>query len=241
MHLSVIVPAYNEGKVLDSNIRLYYEYLNSQPYDFEMIIVNDGSTDDTAAIARRLSRDLAGVKMVDNHVNCGKGDAVCRGFKSGQGDYRLFLDADNATSIDHLGKAWPFFSQGYDIVIGSRSPKDAPGTRQVKPQARWKRQLGQYGNKLIRSLVIKDIWDTQCGFKILSRAACEKIVPNMTISGFGFDVEMLTLGRLFGYRIAAIPLQWVNADNSHVKLSSYFSVLHDVYRIKRNLASRKYG
>ncbi len=240
MHLSVIVPAYNEERCLEKNIGEFAAYLQRQDYDYEIIIVNDGSTDNTGAVARRLAQEIGGVRVIDNKENRGKGAAVREGLASALGDWRLFLDADNATTIDHIARAWPRFEHGYDIVIGSRNPLDAPGAEQIIRQPLWKRVLGILGNRLIQLFAVPGISDTQCGFKAFSARAAREIVPRLTIERWGFDIEMLVIGRNSGYKIAAIPVEWRNSFDSRVGITGYAETLKDLAKIKINTLRGKY-
>jgi dolichyl-phosphate beta-glucosyltransferase len=240
MYLSIIVPAYNEEKNLAKNVLKFNDYLAGQSYDYEIIIVNDGSLDKTKEVAQKLISQIKNLCFLDNKINEGKGATVRQGLMAARGKYRLFTDADNSTSINHIEKAWPYFHKGYDIVIGSRDKKDSPSAKQIRPQPCWKRYWGISGNYLIRLLLIKNIWDTQCGFKILTQTATKDIIPKMTINGFAFDVEMLVLARLLNYKVARIPVHWINSMNSRVKIKDYFFTFKDVIKIKWNLHKGKY-
>jgi dolichyl-phosphate beta-glucosyltransferase len=240
MRLSVIIPAYNEEKCLAKNVGKFAAYLERQLYDYEIIIVNDGSVDRTGEIARRLKKTIRGLRIIEMRKNQGKGAAVREGLAAAAGKWRLFLDADNATTIDHIEKAWPLLDRGCDIVIGSRNPNDAPGAAQVIRQPRWKRTMGIIGNRLIRLLAVSGISDTQCGFKIFSARAAREIVPRMSITRWGFDVEMLVIGRGRGYKIAAIPVKWRNSFDSRVGITGYIETLKDLAKIKINALSGRY-
>jgi dolichyl-phosphate beta-glucosyltransferase len=240
MFLSIIVPAYNEAKCLAENIKKFNQYLNEQKYDYEIIIVNDGSTDNTGKIGKQLAAKNKNIKLINNKINKGKGAAVRQGLLQASGEYALFIDADNATSIDHLKQVWPYFKKGYDIVIGTRSARDAQGACQAVPQARWKRLLGVCGNYIIRLLAVKNIRDTQCGFKVFRKKAVKNIIPQMTIDGFAFDAEMLALAQYLDFKIAKIPVYWVNYPNSRVGIKGYLSSLKDICRIKWNFIRGKY-
>ncbi len=240
MRLSIIVPAYNEEKNLFKNINGFNKYLSQQKYDYEIIIVNDGSTDNTWQIASELANKNNKIKLINIKKNKGKGAAVRQGLLSASGEYRLFLDADNATSIDHIEKVWPYFKEDYDIVIGSRSPKDAKNAKQVLPQPIWKKFLGICGNYIIRLLAIKGIYDTQCGFKAFTKRAVKKIIPKTTINRWGFDVEILALAQHMNYKIAIIPVSWINSEESRVGIKGYFSTLKEIIKIKLNLINKKY-
>ena len=240
MRLSIIVPAYNEEKNLFKNINGFNKYLSQQKYDYEIIIVNDGSTDNTWQIASELANKNNKIKLINIKKNKGKGAAVRQGLLSASGEYRLFLDADNATSIDHIEKVWPYFKEDYDVVIGSRNPKDAKGADQVVSQPLWKRLLGICGNLLIRFMAVKGIWDTQCGFKAFTKKAVENIAPKTTTNRWGFDVEILALAQHMNYKIAIIPVSWINSEESRVGIKGYFSTLKEIIKIKLNLINKKY-
>src|SRR3989344_7416077 len=118
MHVSVIIPAYNEEKRVERTLLSVHEYLSRQSYDYEIIVVSDGSKDNTISIVSNLKSQISNLKIIDNKENHGKGWAVRRGMLEAQGDFRLFMDADNSTTVDQVESFLPYFSQGYDIVIG---------------------------------------------------------------------------------------------------------------------------
>lgn len=240
MRLSIIIPAFNEEKNLANTIRNFDNYLKNQNYDFEIIVVDDGSTDKTVVIAHELSKEFLYLKIIGNKINKGKGAAVRQGFASGQGQYRLFIDADNATELNHLDKVWPLLKNGADIVIASRSYRDHPDTVQQIKQALWKRSLGLFGNRIIQLLTVRKIWDTQCGFKIFSQKALEIILPRLTIDRWAFDAEMLVVAQKYKLKIGIIPVVWKNSDFSRVGIKGYFSSFKEIIKIKINLIKNKY-
>lgn len=240
MHLSIIVPAYNEEDNLQPNIKKFINYLEKQNYDYEIIIINDGSQDNTDAIAKKLAAENKKIKFINNPTNQGKGAVVRQGLIYGQGRYRMFIDADGATSIDHLDKVWPHFQVGCEVVIGSRNFRDAPTAHQNKKQAAWKRTLGSLGNLLIQFLTVPGIWDTQCGFKVLSQEAVENIIPRLKIRRWMFDVEILMLAKKKNYKIGIIPVVWNNSESSRVGVKGYFISLKEILVIRWNLFTGKY-
>lgn len=240
MHLSIIVPAYQEEKKLQENIIKYINYLKNQSYSFELIIVNDGSRDKTAKIAAELEREMSNIKLINNKNNRGKGAAVCQGLLAATGKYRLFIDADNAAPIDHLELVWPQFEAGYDIVIGSRNPRDASGAKLLKSQPPWKKTFGILGNRIFQLFLIKGIYDTQCGFKAFTEKAIKDIILKVTLERWAFDVEILILAQKNNYKIAKIPIRWTNCPDSKVKLKDYFITLKELAKIKKNLFLGKY-
>jgi dolichyl-phosphate beta-glucosyltransferase len=241
MILSVVIPAFNEAKTLKDNVYNFGSYLSQQPYDYEIIIVNDGSTDDTKNQALALASSSQKIKLIENKKNLGKGAAIKRGMLSAQGDFCLFIDADGATSIDHLALAWPLMQTNNDIIIGTRNKKDANGACQKIPQALWKRILGTIGNYVIRSVAVKNIRDTQCGFKILSRKAINDIIPRTRINRWAVDVEILVLASKLNYKIAQVPVHWENRPYSRVGIKGYLLTFFEVGKIKLNLLTNKYN
>ncbi|MBI1996046.1 MAG: glycosyltransferase, partial [Deltaproteobacteria bacterium] len=174
-------------------------------------------------------------------VNRGKGFAVKEGMLAARGQLRLFCDADNSTDIAHFDRMKRLFDQGCDLVIASRSPKDAPGAEQVVPQASYKRVIGEIGNRIVRRLAVPGIWDTQCGFKAFRAEAAERIFSKLTIDRWGFDIEVLALARALNYKIGIIPAHWVNDARSHVRNIDYLRVLRDTFKVRANLLTGKYG
>jgi dolichyl-phosphate beta-glucosyltransferase len=239
MHLSVIIPAYNEEKRLPRTLAEIDKYLRRQDYDYEILVVNDGSRDKTAEVGRSLMPTIKNLKITGYENNQGKGFAVRFGMLEAQGDYRLFSDADNSTSLDQIEKMWPYFEKGYDAVIGSRDVKGAV----LNPPQPWIRNiiLGE-GFKLYRKLVI-GLWgieDTQCGFKCFSKKATEEIFPKCLISRFAFDPEILVIAQKLGYKIKEIPVYWKNDLESKVKLKSIVNMALDLVRIRLNLIKGAY-
>jgi len=240
IYLSVIIPAYNEENRISNTLLSIDKYLSKQNYSYEIIVVSDGSKDKTAAIVNKFSELIKNLKLIDNKDNHGKGWVVKQGMLESEGEIRLFMDADNATTIDHFEKMIPLFEQGYEIVIGSRDKKDAQGAKQAVAQSFLKRQLGNFGNILIQLLAVSGIWDTQCGFKAFTDKAAEDIFKRCLIDRWGFDIESLAIARKFDYKIGIIPVNWVNDPNSKVSLGGYFNTFRELIKIKWNLIIHKY-
>ncbi len=234
MRLSVIIPAYNEEKRLPESLRNIDSYLRNQNYDYEIIVVSDGSKDKTAEVVKNLSGDIKNLRVIDNKENHGKGYVVRQGVMEAHGDYRVFTDADNSTSIDHIEKAWPLFENGYEVVIGSRDRRDSKGAKQAVPQSFLRRFLGDVGNILIQIVAVPGIWDTQCGFKCFTASSAEKIFTKLKIERWGFDIEILFLARLMGYKkkIGIIPVYWINDSDSKVGLKGYIQVFKELFQIR---------
>lgn len=241
VYLSVIVPAYNEeGRIVKTLSRIF-EYLKSQNYSFEVILVSDGSKDGTVNAAKKKFGKEQNFFVIDYKENYGKGYAVRKGMLQAKGKIRLFTDADNSTDISHFKPMADFFSKGYDVVIGSRDSRDAVGAKQEMPQRWHKRLLGSWGNLFIQLVVVQGIWDTQCGFKAFRAYSAERIFSKAKINRWGFDIEVLALARKFGFKIGIIPVCWINSPKSHVKLSAYFQILWEVVKIWLNIKRNKYS
>lgn len=240
-YLSVIIPAYNEEKRITKTLQAIYQYLGKQRYDWEMIIVLDGAQDDTLGKVRGFANGKKCIRWIDRRENKGKGYTVREGMLAARGKIRLFTDADNSTDISHFDKMRPFLQNGADIVICSRDGKDVAGARQAVPQSFFKRMLGNLGNLYIQIVAVPGIWDTQCGFKAFTAEAAKKIFPLCRLDRWSFDIEVLALARHFGFEIAIIPADWVDAPGTHVKFSDYFFTLRDTFIVRWNLTSGIYN
>jgi glycosyltransferase involved in cell wall biosynthesis len=235
-YLSVIIPAYNEAQRLPLTLIDIGKHLKEADFSYEIIVVDNNSTDATQEIAERFSHLIKNLRVIKCNV-LGKGATVKYGILEAEGEIRLFMDADNSTSIDQFNKMIPYFHEGYDVVIGSR---DIEGAKLIPPQPWYRRIAGNIGNLIIQALLLRGIWDTQCGFKAFTGEAAEKIFPLVKISRWGFDVEVLALAKKFGYKIKEIPVVWVNNPFSHVKASAYIQVLWEVLKIKWWIMTNKY-
>ena len=240
MYLSVIIPAYNEETRLPKTLEEIDKYLKKQNYDYEIMVVNDGSKDKTVEVAKSLIPKIKNLKVTGYEKNRGKGYAVRFGMIEAKGDFRLFTDADNSTSIEHLEKIWPEFKKGFDIIIGSRDIKGAV----LDPPQPWIRKLilGE-GFRLYRKIIL-GLWgieDTQCGFKCFTKKATEKIFPKCRIDRFAFDPEILVIAKKLGSEIKEIPVYWKNDPESKVKFKSIFKMALDVIKIRLNSIKGLYG
>ena len=234
--LSVIIPAYNEAKRLPLTLIDLDKHLSKAPFAYEIIVVDNNSKDSTKEIAMRFAGIMKGVRVIECRTQ-GKGAAVKKGMLEAKGQIRLFSDADNSVSIDQFFKMQHLFREGYDVVIGSR---DVEGAKMEPPQPWYRIFLGNMGNIFIRLMLLKGIKDTQCGFKAFSDRASDKIFSLATINGWGFDVEALSLAKMFGYKIMEMPVVWVNGAGSKVKPTAYINVLIEVIRIKLRMVKGFY-
>lgn len=236
--LSVIIPAYNEAQRLPLTLIDIDKHLMEQEYSYEIIVVNDGSTDETVEVVKRFMPLIDNLKVVDNSENHGKGYVVRMGMLSAKGTWRLFMDADNSTSVTEFNKMIPYFKEGYEVVIGSR---DIKGAKMAPPQVFYKRYLGDIGNLIIQAILLPKIWDTQCGFKCFSDEAAERVFHLARIDHWGFDAEALALSKELGYKIKEIPVLWINDPKSNVSARSYLQVLWETVKVRWWLWRKAYN
>ncbi len=239
MYLSVIIPAYNEEKHIRKTIESIHQYLSNKKIEHEILVITDGSKDTTNDIVRSMIAEMPDLQLLDYDRNRGKGFAVRQGMLKATGQYRLFTDADNATSIDNIEKMMPFFDHGYNVVIGSIALKGSIVASGSEPV--WRRLFGKIGNLFIQIMAVPGISDTQRGFKIITAKAAQDIFSRATIDRWGFDIEMLALARKYGHKIKEIPITWKNDPNSHVGLKAYFQVLMETVKIRWNLITGRYN
>jgi dolichyl-phosphate beta-glucosyltransferase len=237
IYLSVVVPAYNEEKLIKSTLLDTIGFLFKQIYDFEIIVVDDGSTDRTAKIVEELKASFKDLFLIKNDRNFGKGYSVKKGMLAAKGRFRLFMDADNSTNIKQIEHFIPFLESGYDLVIGDRTLKESVIE---KHQPFYKEVMGKMGNVLIKTLLTPGINDTQCGFKCFSGNLVENIFPRLTINRWGFDAEILAVANEFRYKIKTVPIVWKNRKESKVFFRDYFLTLLDFLKIKINLIKKIY-
>lgn len=237
-YLSIIIPAYNEAERIPKTLIDIDKRLEHAPYSYEILVVNDGSKDNTAEVVRNMAKMIRNLKLVDSEVQGGKGGAVRQGMLLAQGQIRLFTDADNSTSIDHFDRMVPFFKEGCGVVIASRV---ITGAKLDPPESLFRQIAGKGLNLVVQALLLPGLWDTQCGFKAFTEEAAQKIFEPSRIAGWGFDVEALSLAKHEGYRIEQVPVHWVNDANSRVKMSAGLQFLWDIIRIRWWLWTGGYG
>ncbi len=226
-YLSVVIPAYNEQERLKKHIPDIVRHLGSRNLNFEILVVNDGSTDDTSRVAREL-----GAKVIDLTPNRGKGGAVKAGMLAARGRYVLFTDADQSTPISEVDKLLAQLEAGYDIAIGSRA---IPGAEVEQPQAWYRALAGKLFGLGTKALCIRGIYDTQCGFKAMKREVAQKVFPQVTSHTAIFDIEMLVVATREGYRIAEVPVRWVHDPDTRIpyNLRRAVRIWGELFRIRR--------
>jgi dolichyl-phosphate beta-glucosyltransferase len=213
--ISVIIPAYNEAQRLPVTLRRVHEYLNSSANDFEIIVVDDGSTDSTESEVMKAASEFPGIRLIKNETNRGKGFSVRRGILASTKGLILMTDSDLSTPIEEVAKLLPFVLDDFEMAIGSRAMAESD----LAVRQPWYREgMGKIFNVLVRTMVLGGIKDTQCGFKLMQGKAARKVFEKCRIDGFSFDVEALYVARTLGYRIKEIPVRWLNSPASRVRI-----------------------
>jgi dolichyl-phosphate beta-glucosyltransferase len=239
-YLSIIIPAYNEERRIVRTLSETFDYLDTQKYESEVIVVNDGSSDRTAEKARAFEiRGQGRLRLIENPGNRGKGYSVRNGMLQAKGEILLFYDADLATPTSEIIKVIsPIAEDRYDVVFGSRAlNRSLIGTH----QSALREKIGQAFN-LIQYLFTKlEFRDTQCGFKAFRRKAARSIFPLQRIDGFGFDPEILYIAQKQRWRLLETPVRWNHVDGSKLNpISASIEMLFDVMSIRLNDLTGKY-
>ena len=225
--LSVVIPALNEADRIGRTLAYIREYLSRQSYDVEVLVVDDGSTDDTAAMARRLGWPAVTVHRLER--NRGKGYAVGYGMKHADAEYVLFCDADNATPFEQIERFWPAIEHA-DVAIGSRY---VTGSDIILRQPLARRIGARVGNVLVRLLLLSRFKDTQCGFKMFRREAARLVFARQTIWRWGFDIEILHVAACLGLRAVEVPVDWLDQTGSKVhSVATFLATFGDLMAIR---------
>ncbi|OLL24839.1 Dolichyl-phosphate beta-glucosyltransferase [Neolecta irregularis DAH-3] len=220
VHLSVVIPAYNERNRLPLMLKETLNFLSTYPRSWEILIVDDGSTDDTFSTAVSLSSEnIRVIKLVNNR---GKGGCVRHGIEHSRGQYILFADADGASRFDDLEKLLERINEN-GIAIGSRA--HMVNTDSVVKRSFIRNLLMYSFHSFVRLIGIKNIKDTQCGFKLFTRAAAEQLFPNMHVEGWVFDVEILLLAEMMGIPVQEVPISWKEVQGSRLNVARDSAVM----------------
>lgn len=217
MKISIIIPAKDEQQRLPSFLRTVIDYCCQSIHQYEIIVVDDGSSDQTSAQAASFQKEFPSLKVITLTRNHGKGYAVKQGAFAAKGEIVLFLDADGSTGPQEIERHLGLLNEGYDIVIGSRVVKDE-GTK-VKTLL-YRRWIGILFNFLVHCLLIKNIKDTQCGFKMFKASVVPSLFGRLYLDGFGFDMELLYLAQKMDLRIKEVAVNWSHVEGSKVNLIS---------------------
>ena len=233
VYLSLIVPAYNEAARLPATLDRLREYLEAQSYSYEVIVVDDGSRDRTMELVERIAGEWEQLRCVPNERNRGKGYSVKHGVLESRGTDILFSDADLSTPIEESERLLRLIAKGEcDIAIGSRA---LPDSELEVRQPFWREWMGRMFNKIVQRLSVPGIQDTQCGFKAFRGDIARRLFPLQQIDGFAFDVEILFLARKFGFRIAEVPVRWINSPDSRVSgIKHSWRMFNEVLTVRKN-------
>ncbi len=209
--LSIIIPAYNEGRRLGPTLDRLRRHLSAQPYDWEILVVSNGSTDNTDAVTKSAQEAMPQLHLLSIPER-GKGIAAKTGALASRGPVVFLCDADLSMPAEQLDRFLERIPD-IDVVVGSR---EAPGARRYG-EPRHRHLMGRFFNRLVQFLAVQGINDTQCGFKAFSRAAADDLFSRQTVSGFGFDVELLYLAQKLGYSIEELPIDWYFDTDTRVR------------------------
>jgi dolichyl-phosphate beta-glucosyltransferase len=236
--LSVIIPAFNETTRLPATLAALLEFLDRDARRAEVIVVDDGSRDDTSAQVRKFESRDSRVRLIRLPQNRGKGYAVRTGIVNAAGSLILFADADGATPFEELSRLEAQLERGARIAIGSRGVRDSA----TRVHARfYRRVLGRLFHAVVRMFAVHGISDTQCGFKLFDAEAAHDLFSRMRMAGFSFDVEVLLMAIRSGYRVAEVPVNWTHQPGSKVRvLRDGLLMARDVLRIRANALAGAY-
>jgi len=233
--LSIIIPAYNEADRLPRCLDSLSHFCQAQSYPIEVLIVENGSTDNTYEIANQFSKESPNFRVIREQQR-GKGLAVKRGMLESNSPYRLFTDVDLSIPIEETIKFLPPYSD-VDIAIASR---ELPGSHRYGEP--WKRHLmSRVFNLIVNLIILPGIKDTQCGFKCFKGKVADDLFPYLTLDGWSFDVELLYIARLRGYHIIEIPVSCYYQEGSKISsIKDSFKMLNDILTIRNNARLGKY-
>ena len=230
MKLSVVVPCYNEEQRLPRTIELIERYLDARGEPYELILVDDGSADETRKVMDEAAALHPGVKIVALPKNRGKGRALAEGVQVSRGETVLVTDADLSTPIDELPKLEAALAKGAGVAIGSRAVR---GSRVELAQPIYRVLMGKVFNLIVQAVLLPGIWDTQCGFKLFRGDIARDVFAGLTTDGFGYDPEVLYLAKKKGMRIAEVPVVWRNSAPTKVSaVRSSLDMFRHVLRVR---------
>ncbi len=235
---SIVIPAYNESVRIRPTLHELLRYIQEQSWDAEILVVNDGSSDDTAEIVRQYGKLNPLVLLVENPGNRGKGYSVRNGMLHARGDICLFTDADLSSPITEAPKLFDAIAHGADIAIGSRWLRTE---LQTERQPLYRQAFGRIFNLALRIILGLSFADTQCGFKAFRRDAVQRIFPLQKVERWGFDPEILFLARRAGLRVDEVPVLWAHSDGTRLHpFRDGLRMFVEVLRIRWNAMTGEY-
>jgi glycosyltransferase involved in cell wall biosynthesis len=235
--LSIVIPAHNEEKRLPPSLQKIQEFLATQPYTAEVVIVENGSSDQTLEVARQYMQEIPYLRVLHEEAR-GKGLAVRRGMLEARGAYRFICDADLSMPIEQVNRFLPPMLADPQVAIGSREVKGS--VRYNEPT--YRHLIGRVFNTLVRWAALPGLQDTQCGFKIFRADVAQAVFQRQTLAGMSFDVEALYIARRLGYQIEEVPIDWYFDPDSRVRLiDDSLRMFMDLMTIRRNATQGRYG
>ncbi len=234
--LSIVIPAHNEEQRLPSTLQKIASFAGAQSYSIEVVVVENGSNDRTAELARSFQDQMPFLRVLQE-TQAGKGLAVRRGMLDALGDYRFICDADLSMPIEEVNAFIPPQLPGVDIAIASR---EAPGAVRID-EPPFRHLTGRVFNTIVRLMALPGLQDTQCGFKCFRGAVAQDVFRRQTLNGWAFDVEVLFIARRRGYRVVEIPIHWYFDSHSQVRVfRDTWRMLRELVSIRRNAARGLY-
>jgi glycosyltransferase involved in cell wall biosynthesis len=228
--LSIIIPAHNEEARLPPSLEKIDAFLKTQSFEAEVIVVENGSYDRTAAVVREYAATHPYIQLIEAPVR-GKGLAVKVGMLAAKGEYRFICDADLSMPIEEIVRFLPPNVEGYDVIIATREGK---GARRVG-EPEYRHIIGRVNNIIIKLTALRGFEDTQCGFKMFTRRAAEDLFEVQQMTGIGFDIELLFIAKRRGYKIKQVPITWYFDADSRMRLvGDSMYLLVEIWQIRRN-------
>lgn len=235
---SLIIPAYNEAARIGATLERVLDYLGSDKGETEIIVVNDGSRDNTVEIVRSCAQASPALRLLENPGNRGKGYSVRNGMLHANGDILLFSDADLSSPIEESQKLFAAIAAGADVAIGSRWVESS---LQTERQPLYRQLFGRIFNLMLRITLGLKFKDTQCGFKAFTRAAGQKIFPLQKIERWGFDPELLYLAKKFGLKVVEVPVVWGHSGGTRISpLRDGTRMFLEMLKVRWNALTGKY-
>jgi len=239
LRYSIVIPAYNESARIAASLDKILRYAQAQHWDTEIIVVDDGSSDNTAAIVRARASENPSLHLLMNPGNRGKGYSVRNGMLHAQGEILLFSDADLSSPIEEFDKLLAVISQGADVAIGSRWVHTE---LQTEKQPLYRQFFGRLFNLALRITLGLKFKDTQCGFKAFTRASAQAVFPLQTIERWGFDPELIFIAERLGYHVEEVPVKWAHREGTRINpLRDGIRMLGEMLQIRWNALMGRYS
>lgn len=236
---SIIIPAFNESRRLPATLKAVLDFVRSQPFQTEVIVVNDGSTDGTANIVREFALHAPEIRLIENPGNRGKGYSVRNGMLHALGEVVMFTDSDLSAPIEEADRLFAAISAGADIAIGSRWLERG---RQTHRQPLYRQFFGRCFNAVTRMVMGLHFADTQCGFKAFTRAATQTVFQLQTIERWGFDPEILFIALKRGFKVVEVPVSWAHDERTRISyLKDGLKMLEELAIIRWNALTGRYS